>query len=154
MSIEQLKELFGNQEAILELVQLEGGELALRNAGSESAPLVTIQFNEELKALLGDQTTVVAQQMVQAALYGLLEKQVGEWQAEVVDENSAFFCIQCLFLSGWVLDDVQFEFDLKYDCSYFSPFPLLQNKLHQFDRGESLQLLLYFLHTPKPESQD
>ena len=48
MSIEQLKELFGNQEAILELVQLEGGELALRNAGSESAPLVTIQYNEEL----------------------------------------------------------------------------------------------------------
>ena len=91
MSIEQLKEFFGNQEAILELVQLEGGELALRNAGSESAPLVTIQFNEELKALLGDQTTVVAQQMVQAALYGLLEKQVGEWQAEVVDEKPQFF---------------------------------------------------------------
>ncbi|MDH1517808.1 hypothetical protein N5I08_01965 [Acinetobacter johnsonii] len=91
MSIEQLKELFGNQEAILELVQLEGGELALRNAGSESAPLVTIQFNEELKALLGDQTTVVAQQMVQAALYGLLEKQVGEWQVEVVDEKPQFF---------------------------------------------------------------
>ena len=91
MSIEQLKELFGNQEAILELVQLEGGELALRNAGSESAPLVTIQFNEELKALLGDQTTVVAQQMVQAALYGLLEKQVGEWQAEVVDEKPQIF---------------------------------------------------------------
>lgn len=41
MSIEQLKELFGNQ-AILELVQLEGGELALRNAGSENEPLVTI----------------------------------------------------------------------------------------------------------------
>ena len=93
MSIEQLKELFGNQEAILELVQLEGGELALRNAGSESAPLVTIQFNEELKALLGDQTTVVAQQMVQAALYGLLEKQVGEWQAEVVDEKPQFLSL-------------------------------------------------------------
>ena len=91
MSIEQLKELFGNQEAILELVQLEGGELALRNAGSESAPLVTIQFNEELKALLGDQTTVVAQQMVQAALYGLHEKQVGEWQEEVVDDKPQFF---------------------------------------------------------------
>ena len=91
MSIEQLKELFGNQEAILELVQLEGGELALRNAGSEKEPLVTIQFNEELKALLGDQTTVVAQQMVQAALYGLLEKQVSEWQAEVVDEKPQFF---------------------------------------------------------------
>ena len=90
MSIEQLKELFGNQDAILELVQLEGGELALRNAGSEQEPLVTIQFNEEVRALLGDQTPVIAQQMIQAALYGLLEKQVNEWQADVVDEKPQY----------------------------------------------------------------
>lgn len=73
MSIQQLKELFGNQEAILELVQLEGGELALRNAGSNQEPLVKIQFNDEVKALLGDQTALVAQHMIQAALFGLLE---------------------------------------------------------------------------------
>ncbi|OTG84249.1 hypothetical protein B9T33_00135 [Acinetobacter sp. ANC 5054] len=90
MSIEQLKELFGNQEAILELVQLEGGELALRNAGSEQDPLVTIQFNEELRNILGDQMNVIAQQMIQAALFGLLEKQVDEWHAEVVDEKPKF----------------------------------------------------------------
>ena len=90
MSIEQLKELFGNQEAVLELVQLESGELALRNAGSEKEPLVTIQFNEEVKALLGDQTPVIAQQMIQAALYALLEKQVNEWQAEIVDEKPQY----------------------------------------------------------------
>ena len=90
MSIEQLKELFGNQEAILELVQLESGELALRNAGSEKEPLVTIQFNEEVKALLGEETPVVAQHMIQAALFSLLEKQVNEWQAEVVDEKPQF----------------------------------------------------------------
>ena len=90
MSIEQLKELFGNQEAVLELVQLEGGELALRNAGSEKEPLVTIHFNDEVKALLGDQTPVVAQHMVQAALFSLLEKQVSEWQAEIVDEKPQF----------------------------------------------------------------
>jgi hypothetical protein len=90
MSIEQLKELFGNQDAILELVQLEGGELALRNAGSEQEPLVTIQFNEEVRALLGDQTPAIAQQMIQAALYGLLEKQVNEWQADVVDEKPQY----------------------------------------------------------------
>ncbi|HIF4638247.1 TPA: hypothetical protein ACX13G_001202 [Acinetobacter baumannii] len=77
MSIQQLKELFGNQEAVLELVQLEGGELALRNAGSE-------------KAILGEQTPIVAQHMIQAALFGLLEKQVNEWQAEVVDEQPKF----------------------------------------------------------------
>ncbi|KGT48083.1 MULTISPECIES: hypothetical protein [Acinetobacter] len=90
MSIEQLKELFGNQEAILELVQLESGELALRNAGSEKQPLVTIQFNDEVKALLGDQTPLVAQQMIQVALFGLLEKQVNEWQAEIVDEKPKY----------------------------------------------------------------
>ncbi|WP_394661342.1 hypothetical protein [uncultured Acinetobacter sp.] len=90
MSIQQLKELFGNQEAILELVQLEGGELALRNAGSAQEPLVKIQFNDEVKALLGDQTALVAQHMIQAALFGLLEKQVNQWHAEVVDEQPEF----------------------------------------------------------------
>lgn len=91
MSIQQLKELFGSQEAILELVQLEGGELALRNADSEQEPLVKIQFNEEVKALLGDQTPLVAQHMIQAALFGLLEKQANQWQAEVVDEQPQHF---------------------------------------------------------------
>lgn len=90
MTIEQLKELFGNQEVILELVQLEGGELALRNAGSEQEPLITIQFNSEVKAMLGEQTTVLAQHMIQAALFNLMEKQVGEWQAEVVDEQPKY----------------------------------------------------------------
>ena len=36
MSIEQLKDLFGNQDAILELVQLEGARY-IRNAGSKTA---------------------------------------------------------------------------------------------------------------------
>ena len=87
MSIQQLKELFGSQEAILELVQLEGGELALRNADSEQEPLVKIQFNDEVKALLGDKTPMVAQHMIQAELFGLLVKQMNQWQAEVVDEQ-------------------------------------------------------------------
>lgn len=91
MSIEQLKELFGTQEAILELVQLEGGELALRNADSEQDPLVTIQFNDEIKALLGDQMPVIAQHMVQAALFALLEKQSNEWEAEVLDQKPRHF---------------------------------------------------------------
>ena len=90
MSIEQLKQLFGNQEAILELVQLESGELALRNARSEAQPLVTIQFNDEGKALLGEHTAVVAQSMVQAALFGLIEQQMKEIQAHILDEKPKF----------------------------------------------------------------
>lgn len=75
----------------VELVQLEGGELALRNAGSEKEPLVKIQFSDELKAILGEQTPIVAQHMIQAAWFEeLLEKQVNEWQAEVVDEQPKF----------------------------------------------------------------
>ncbi len=90
MSIEQLKELFGSQEAILELVQLEGGELALRNAGSEN-PLVKIQFNDEVRALLGDQIPVVAQHMIQAALFALMEKQGNEFdETAVVDEKPKY----------------------------------------------------------------
>jgi hypothetical protein len=52
--------------------------------------LVKIQFSDELKAILGEQTPIVAQHMIQAALFGLLEKQVNEWQAEVVDEQPKF----------------------------------------------------------------
>lgn len=90
MSIEQLKELFGSQEAILELVQLENGELALRNAASENDPLVTIQFNESVKNLLGDQMPLIVQHMIQAALFALLEKQANEWHAMVVDEKPKY----------------------------------------------------------------
>ncbi|AOA59401.1 hypothetical protein [Acinetobacter larvae] len=91
MTIEQLKELFGNQEVVLELVQLENGEMALRNAGSEQDPLVTIQFNQDIQAMLGDQTPVLAQHMIQAALFALFEKQVNQWQAQVVDEQPRYF---------------------------------------------------------------
>ena len=90
MSIEHLKELFGSQEAILELVQLEGGELALRNADSEKEPLVKIQFNDQVKALIGDKTQVIAQHMMQAALFAMMEKQVNEWQAEIMDEQPKY----------------------------------------------------------------
>ncbi|ESK38251.1 hypothetical protein P256_01782 [Acinetobacter nectaris CIP 110549] len=90
MSIQQLKELFGNQDAVLELVQLESGELALRNAQSEEEPLVTIQFNDEIKQLLGETTNTVAQNMIQAALMGLVEKQVNQLDAEIVDEQPKY----------------------------------------------------------------
>ncbi len=90
MSIEQLKALFGSQEATLELVQLESGELVLRNPKAEQAPLVKIQFNSDVQKLLGDHMPVVAQHMIQAALFGLIEKQTDEWKAEVVDEKPQF----------------------------------------------------------------
>ena len=49
-----------------------------------------IHFNDEVKSLLGDQMPVIAQHMVQAALLALMEKQVNEWQAEIVDDQPQY----------------------------------------------------------------
>ena len=48
-------------------------------------------YSEEVKNILGDQTPLVAQHMIQAALFGLLEKQMNQLQAEVVDEEPQYF---------------------------------------------------------------
>lgn len=91
MSVEQLKELLGTQETVLELVQLEDGVLALRAMGSEQTPLVKIEFNEEVRKLLGENTGLVAQHMIQAAIFGVMEQQANKWQAHVVDQKPQFY---------------------------------------------------------------
>lgn len=90
MSIEDLKELLGTQEAVLELVQLEDGSLALRGADTDKKPLVKIEFNEDVRNLLGETTGVVAQHMIQAALFGVMEHQANKFQAQVVDQKPQF----------------------------------------------------------------
>ena len=49
-----------------------------------------IQFNDDVKKILGDQMATVAQHMIQAALFGLMEKQMNELQAEIVDEEPKY----------------------------------------------------------------
>ena len=91
MSIEDLKELLGTQETVLELVQLEDGVLALRGADTEKQPLVKIEFNEDVRKLLGDTTGVVAQHMIQAAIFGVIEHQSAKMQAQVVEYQPQFY---------------------------------------------------------------
>ena len=91
MSIEDLKELLGTQETVLELVQLEDGVLALRGADTEKQPLVTIEFNEDVRKLLGDTTGIVAQHMIQAAIFGVIEHQAAKTQAQVVEYQPQFY---------------------------------------------------------------
>ena len=90
MSVEDLKDLLGSQEAVLELVQLDDGVLALRATGSEQAPLVKIEFNEDVRKILGETTGLVAQHMIQAAIMGVMEHQSGKWHAEVVDQKPQY----------------------------------------------------------------
>lgn len=91
MSIEDLKELLGTQETVLELVQLEDGALALRGADTDKQPLVKIEFNEDVRRLLGETTGLVAQHMVQAAIFGVMEYQANKLAAHIVDHKPQFY---------------------------------------------------------------
>lgn len=91
MSVEELKELLGTQETILELVQLDDGALALRVSNSEDVPLVRIEFNDEVRKILGENTGMVAQHMIQAAIYGVMENQSNKWHANVLDQKPQFY---------------------------------------------------------------
>ena len=91
MSIEELKELLGTQETVLELVQLEDGALALRSANTDKEPLVKIEFNEDVRKILGETTGLVAQHMIQAAIFGVMEHQAAKLQAQIVDHKPQFY---------------------------------------------------------------
>lgn len=91
MSIAKLKELFGSEEVMLELIESNTGEIILRNGNGEQKELVKIQINEDIKDALGEKTHILAQQMVQMVLFNLLEQQLGELHANIVDEPPQFF---------------------------------------------------------------
>lgn len=92
MSIEKIKALFGSEEVMLELIESDTGHLVLRNGrGDKSKELVKIQLHQDVKDALGDQFQTVAQHIVQVILFNLLEKQLGEWHATVVDEPPAHY---------------------------------------------------------------
>lgn len=91
MSISKLKDLFGGEEVMLELIESNSGEMILRNGHGEQKELVKIQLDADIKEVLGDRTHVLAQQMVQMVLFNLLEQQLGEWHANIVDEPPQYY---------------------------------------------------------------
>jgi hypothetical protein len=53
---------------LLEIVELDDGEIVLQRADDDSAPLVRIQFSEESQLYLMDQSLEVARAMIQAGI--------------------------------------------------------------------------------------
>ncbi len=84
-SIEKIKDLLKSTETVLELVQLANGELVLRPSGSDSEPLVSIKFSDQVQAVLGDNAQMLGQHMVQSAIHLMMEQQAARWHAEVFD---------------------------------------------------------------------
>ena len=82
----------------LELVQLDGGEVVLRPAmqadgesEQPSDPLVSIQFSDELQSALGEDMRRLGQQMINAAIHHVMQKQLARWHANVLDEEPAHY---------------------------------------------------------------
>jgi len=73
--------------ALLEIVDLGDGEIALQRADDSSEPLVTIRFSEESRVFIVDQGLEVARAMIHAGLQAAA--QLSEQVAVEIDEDLA-----------------------------------------------------------------
>lgn len=72
-------------EPVIELVQLENGDIALRNSDAPEQPLLTINFSEQVREFLQLDQLTVAQSMVEAGInsYRLIQlERIKEAQQE------------------------------------------------------------------------
>lgn len=79
------------QETVLELVQLDGGELVLREVKNKDEVLVCIDFSEKIKDMLGEDIRHIGESMIQAAMAAVMHKQMNKWHAYVYDEEPEFY---------------------------------------------------------------
>ncbi len=79
------------KETTLELVQAEDGKLLLRDAEQENETLMTIDFSDKLKELLGSDTQAIGQHMIHAAVQVIMQKQMSQWHAHVYDKEPSHY---------------------------------------------------------------
>ena len=79
------------KETTLELVEAEDGTLLLRDANENEAPLMTIDFSDKLKELLGSDTQAIGQHMIHAAIQVIMQKQMSQWHAHVYDKEPTHY---------------------------------------------------------------
>ncbi len=79
------------QETTLELIEADNGTLLLRDADKEGEPLMTIDFSDKLKDLLGSDTQAIGQHMIHAAIQVIMKKQMSQWHAHVYDKEPTHY---------------------------------------------------------------
>lgn len=79
------------KETTLELVEVENGKLVLRDAEKSDDPLMTIDFSEKLKEILGSDTQSIGQHMIHAAIQAIMKKQMSQWHAHVYDKEPTHY---------------------------------------------------------------
>lgn len=76
---------------MLEFVQQDDGKLVLRTSNDEAEPLVSIEFSDKVKNMLGEDAQLIGQSMIQAAIQTLMQKQLSQWHANVYDEEPVHY---------------------------------------------------------------
>lgn len=76
---------------MLEFVQQDDGKLVLRTSNDEAEPLVSIEFSDKVKDMLGEDAQLIGQSMIQAAIQTLMQKQLSQWHANVYDEEPVHY---------------------------------------------------------------
>ncbi len=79
------------KETTLELVEAEDGRLLLRDTGQDDVPLMTIDFSDKLKELLGSDTQAIGQHMIHAAIQVIMQKKMSQWHAHVYDKEPTHY---------------------------------------------------------------
>ncbi len=70
--------------SLLEIVELDDGEIVLQRENGDDEPLVTIRFSEEARLYLMDQGLEVARAMIQAGIQAVSEiSEQGQSESEV-----------------------------------------------------------------------
>ncbi|UTO05599.1 hypothetical protein NKT77_02810 [Moraxella sp. FZLJ2107] len=78
------------QETMLEFVENEQGVMVLREMGSDEM-LVSIEFSDKVKEMLGMDVRMVGQAMIHAAIASVVQRQANFWHAHVYDEEPAHY---------------------------------------------------------------
>jgi len=71
-------------EMVLEIIELENGEMAIRNADSDAEPMIKVNFSEELREKLSGQYLDVARVMLTAGI-----QMVADSGLDLSDEEEA-----------------------------------------------------------------
>ncbi|MBP2280153.1 hypothetical protein RCH20_000506 [Psychrobacter sp. PL15] len=79
------------KETTLELVEADDGTLLLRDTENDEDPLMTIDFSDKLKELLGSDTQSIGQHMIHAAIQVIMKKQMSQWHAHVYDKEPTHY---------------------------------------------------------------
>lgn len=75
------------KETMLEFKELEDGRLILSDMDTNEEPLVSIEFSDKVKDMLGGDVAGVGQHMIHAAIQVVMSQQMNHWHANVYDEE-------------------------------------------------------------------